>query len=775
MPTSDKIPAYKPGRQAGYDLVRRRYYTKDGQQISKAQFDSGLSTSVFGGWLPAVNHAPQTTLLTKLERIVARAERGEDLTKDPLLDKLGGRFNAIMSAVKPMVREQTRPIPADVRASMRLADYYPRAFGDIDRHIVAPIMIAAGGKLKVRSPDPGFKKFIQDEYDRLDMWTILWRNWMGAAQFGISFPYEVWDDKGRLLNVIDLPPTYVWVGYMIPFGLAPVTKITDKSEENVNYALLPFDDSDKWTKELAQASMMPMTFNSGGTPQNMNLPWGWNIPLLNQNLQPVRAMSYGYERYPVVPISRAFTAMGTRAVFDETVRGTIEGRQNELWVFTLGTEKAMPKGDELIALQAALAGMAGERTGRLLWRHGLEVNLYAPTEMQNMLAAETRQAFTLEIFRQMGGNIRIETGNPLIGQRETAADKVDLAMWLRTLEWPRNQNLLWEAYIREKIAASQGKAALDANEKTTVAWARSTLENSSVIEDEIKPMYQLGGYSMRTALERVGESYEEELANKEQEEKNARLFSPPATFTQTTLGPGGAATTTQTPSPGRPPGVTASLDLDAIWADETERVALMQAVAEVATSLASEGKPATSIAALKGLTTQHLATVTQAAYLATGGSCELLPDELDYSARFVNSFADRFQADLEGALAEGADLAAYGSRAMLYATEGFKMAAVNGQRLAMRERGAASWSRVAGETSCAACRADALTAHGINEPFNLMHVAEALEEEALAIRYHTGGGISSVHVPVPSYTNQAIEVLKTVSGSKTQRTRRARD
>lgn len=784
MPNNHKpAPVFRLGKRAGYDVSSRRYRTIEGKVVSRKEFEQGAGDGrqFFGGPVASLNYSPNSTLLTKLERLVSHAEKGADLTADPTLNALGNRFNHVMAATKAYDKAQSRPIPSEIRASMRLADFYFRQAGDIESHARTPMEVATGGQIEVQSSDRGYKDAVTDLYEEIDMWTVLARAWMGAAQYGISLPYEVWDeseaDHPQLKQIVDLPPYYVWIGYALPFGLVmsqPGQLGEDVFNKAANYALLPFNDAAQWSKQALETSIMPMTFNTNGYEQNENIARGWNIPLANAYLQPVRAFSYGYERYPVVPTSRAFGALGTRMIFDEVVRGTIEGYQNQLWVFTLGTEKAMPRGDELLALQQALSDMAGERTGRFVWRHGLEVNLFAPKSLEQMLAAETRQAFTLEAFRQLGGNIRIETGNPLIGQRETAADKVDLSVWLRRLEWPRRVVLKWERYVRAKIAKSMGPAAVKANRNTRVEWARSLLDVSQVIEQELVPMYNIGWLSPRTGLSKAGMSYEQERQNKLDDLEDAYLFEAPASFSQTTVKPGTvpSRTDSQPQNDGRRMG--GSLNLTAAWENDASRQLLMQAVAQsVQRHLVEQPSVDAFISGLTAATHEHLGAVTRDSYTATGGRGELNDEAANFSADFVNAFTDGFRSRLLTDQEHGSDLSVHAGRAMLYATEGYKMAVVNGQRLAMRDRGVRGWKRIVGADACPACKADSAIMHGIAEPFTLVHVNESLSAEELSVQYYSAAGFPGVHIPVPSYHDETTDLLRKL-GTKKHTQRRAR-
>ena len=765
MPSKRQL--YKPGRQAGWDIDSRKYRDQQGNPISKADYEA---LSPMGGFVATASRRPMSDFLGQLERVVTRAQKGEDVTNNAVLRRTAANFNRLLAAtLQPYAAGQTRPIPAETRSAMRLMDFYDRRYGDFHRHFETPVLVATGSELEIRCPDEAWRKVLQETYARVDMWTVLWRNWLGASQYGVAFPYEVWsDDNKELLQIIDLPPYYVWVGYALPMG---VTLPQAQEAQSPNYALLPLNDEERWTQAMLQTHMMPMSYNRMGVGDNETLADGWNIPLSSQYLKPVRAMSYGYERYPVVPGSRAFLDLGTRMVFDETVRAILEGHMDQLWVFTIGTEKKPATPADILALQAALGGMTGERTGLFVWENGLEVQVHAPKSLDGILGADTRQAMTLQMFRSLGGNVRIETGNPLIGQRETAADEVDLSMWLRQLEFPRTYNLKWERYLRAKLAQAHGPAAVKANETTTVTWARPLIEVAQMVEKELRPLYQIGVLSRRTALERAGYSYDQELERKRAEKPDEELFTTPPTYSQTTVNPDTPPTETKTAPNGRPPA-----QLTAAWSDDTLRVSLLSAIADTYGELIAGNDVPKFVAELKDVLARYLPAIANASFVATGGQGELDPETAALAHTFVSQFADRFGETMQAELSTHPEttLVRYAERALSYGIEGYKLAVLNGQRLAMAAKGARAWKRIVAPTACAKCQADAALPHSINEPFMLMHPGESCSREEQSVRYYSADGSSTTHVPVPSYSNELVDMLRQILGG-THYQRRARD
>jgi len=563
------LTLYRPGKVAGYDPKKRRYREASGRKISKAQFLGLQQDKDIGpdsdqeryGFSFNLNKTPFSDIMGKIERLIGGAEKGQDLSKDPLLLQAGKRYNELVGFVPPQDPKQTaQPIPTAIRAAMNLAEYYCNTEGDVFQHIEAPIDVCLS-PLDIAGPA---KKELEQLYspENLDMGEILFQIMLSTGIYGSAYPVEVYNRKDPL-KVILLPPKYMWVGYWLSFGehLGIYPEGFDSP-----YALKPLDGSSAWTQDLLDAQLMPMTYNSFSTNWNEQILKGWGVPLNPEFLHPVRAKALSYNRYPLPPISRAFRSIATRSVFEEMRRATIEGYRNQLWVFLLGDVDHPPSPKEMAALQSSIAGMAGERTGYLAWRGGLKVEQHAPESIDGMLGNETSQMFSLEIFRMLGSNIRLVTGNQAAtNARGDSSIEIDLTLWLRRLEFIRTQILKWELSFRLRWAQRQNDSKLEnAVRKSQVTFSKSLLEVSQLIKSELQPLYMFGSLSTQTLLKKAGYNYEIELVNKQEEEANAALFGPKPTYAQETVNPSTPEKTVENAPQGRPADVVNPNQLQAM-------------------------------------------------------------------------------------------------------------------------------------------------------------------------------------------------------------------
>ena len=761
------IPVYKESVRAGYDTASRRYRDVDGKIVSKNIFRAiqnlPQTNEGFGWSAKPLFRTPISEAFEKYDHLLLGARRLEEIITYEDRKRL----------------PTAQPIPSDIRASMNLAEFYCKTEGDVYQHIEAPIDVSVN-EIEINCPDKALKEELELLYsqDYLDMWEMLYQIWMCVSQFGTAFPLEVYDEKQKQpQKIILLPPRFVWVGYYVSYGSHVGGMISP-------YSLNPLDDSQRWTEDLVKTTIMPMTYNSFSPQWNEQIMKGAGIPLDPQFLHPVRAKAYEFNRYPQPPLSRAYRAISTRIVFEEMVRATIEGYRNQLWLFLLGTSEHPPSPQEMAALKATLEGMAGERTGYLAWRGDLTVEQHTPKPLEQMLSNETFQAFTLQIFRMLGGNVRVVTGNPLLSQRSDSGMEIDLSLWLKRMEFMRTKVLHWEQAFRQSFVRRQNSPSMTkANEKTTVRFSRSLLEVSDLIEKELRPLYMLGLLSRRTPVEKAGYNFDQELAYKKAEKPDDEYFYPPPAFTQTAQsGAGPRRETTQTLPTGRPADNVNPNQLKAALFDEPVREQLFSEVyaAFREMMLASEHEAAISafIQKLREIDERQLTLIAQQAYTASGGMGELPLEWASLSAQFVNSFASGFEQALLGALAQGESLEKFLYRAMLYPQEGYKMAVINGQSYAMRERGARHWRRVlhpelTSSGPCELCVADSLIIHAIEEPFIVLHPNEACSKQELWLQYFVGG-VPSIEVPVPASASGFDEFVKGLGKMGKSITRRKR-
>ena len=766
----NKLVLYKPGKQTGYDPKRRHYYTEAGKLITKRQF-KGLQGNQAGagpeqyGFVANLNFTPHSDVAEVLERIVGYGDDMDRVSADPRFKKASERYNELVAYVPPDA--SPHPIPSQIRAAMNLAEFYYNSEGDISQHVEAPIDVGMTD-LDVEGEAADEVRELYDE-DHLDMKHVLMQNWLLTSIYGSAYPMEVYSGKDAL-QVVQLPSKYVWVGY----------QFINENLGGSPYYLKPTNGAREWTKELAEATLQPMSYNAiMGDPNQQTLS-GWGMPINPQYLRPIRSKAPDYWRYPLPSISKAFKALSNRAIYNEMRRATMEGFRNQLWLFLLGTPELPPSPGEMEALKGTVNGMTGTRTGQLVWRGGLDVKQFAVEALDNVLGNETAATFTLDVFRQLGSSIRLTTGNPVnfTGTAGEQGLEIDLSLWLRRLEYIRGEIMRWERQFRLNWATLQGDESLvKAAKKTVVRFSRSLIEVGPLIKDELQPLYTMGLISAQSALKRAGYSYEVELKEKQAGEKDRDLFMPNPTYSQTTVNPNTPEKKSGSTPQGRPAKNVQALLL-AAWDDSSQRHDYYVAVhAALAEWLWDKQNPGKFVAVLKQLNGDYLNNIAAAAYQQAGGIGELDPELREFSARFVNSFADGFLKTLQAqrSFADGD----YELRVMLYPQEGYKMAVLNGQAQAMEERGARHWRRIihpelSKSGTCVFCEADSHLLHGIDEPFSVLHPNDVCGQQWLSIQYLTASGLPSIEVPVPGDRADWQTEVESVLGAGVGKPRRKR-
>lgn len=767
------IPKFIKGKTAGYDKKSRRYRWSDGSFTSKRQFRVGpVSSLEEGGEVGRLItrspfQTPSTRAFNEIETLIGgvrddeaifdRAQMAVDKAvgdpSDRNLMTAAERLESVIAYSAPPSEQKAQPIPSDVLAMMRLSDFYCRTEGDVFQHISAPIDISLN-PLDIQCPDDeGVKKELEDLYHNLDIEGVLAQIWQCIAQYGSAYPLEVYP-KADIVDtlpqaILMLPPKYMWVGYYMAWG----TQLGPK--ETSPYRVRPFDDSGAWSQELYENSFMPMSYNSFGSNWNEQLTQGFNIPLNPKFLRPVRAKALQFVRYPWPDLARAYRSISTRFVFEEVMRATVEGYRNQLWVFNLLKDgDHTPTKPELDRLEAQLSGMAGKRTGMLAWRGSkLEVNQYTPKPLDDMLSNESWQQFTVRIYRQMGGNARIVTGNSFMGERGDTGLEIDLSIFLKRNEHMRQSLLKWEYGFRKTLSEAKNSEAWDkAMEKTIVRFSRSLLETGDLIKKELQPLYQMGLADRRNTLEKSGWNYDQVLANKKAEKKDTDLFMPAPTFAQTTVNPGTPSKTASSTSNGRPTDVTSPKVKAATVENEPQKRQLFAEVYAAFRFLLEDGDVAKFIDSLRASLEIDLPQMAQTSFAASGGVGDINANVAGRAADFVTSFLPGLQA----AMSISKDLPSFERRVLMYPEEGSKMAFIHGIQAAMAERGANYWRRVlhpSGTGPCPYCVADSQIVHPISEPFVALHPNENCDMQDLHIQFFSGeGNIPSVEMGVPNMT-----------------------
>ena len=533
MPNKDKPLRFIASKQAGYDAKSRRWRTSDGTIVRKSQFIKGAKPPEdYSDLGPVQWHLP--------------TPYSDSISEYYKVQREASGFNKILASVLDDKLPKPMPVPSNIRAAMALAEYYTSTEGDVYQHIEAPIE-SAMTELIIDCPDTGVQKELEELYspENYNIQHNVWEMWYTAAIYGIAFPLEV----PQVNKIVMLPPRYVWVGYYVNYG-----QVVDTSEDYPSpYSMQPPDGKDAWTEKLVETTVLPMSYNTYGAYVNEQILKTWGLPLDQDLLHPVRAKSASWQRYPLPPISRAFDSISSRFVLREARRATIEGIKNQVWAFHLGSESTPPTPGEMKAFVNMVLASSGDRSNTFVWKDPYKVEQHTPQNVDSLMANETMQIATLDVFRDLGSNVRLTTGNGMMVGREGTGLDIDLSIWLKRLEWPRMEVLNWEREFRKRVARRNGNAKfIEACEGTTVRFSKSLLETSDLIKNELLPLYSIGSMSTQTLLRRSGYNYRAELKNKEEEAKHDDLFQPRSTFSQTTVKPETPEKETQSTSTGRP-------------------------------------------------------------------------------------------------------------------------------------------------------------------------------------------------------------------------------
>jgi hypothetical protein len=130
------------------------------------------------------------------------------------------------------------------------------------------------------------------------------------------------------------------------------------------------------------------------------------------------------------------------------------------------------------------------------------------------------------------------------------------------------------------------------------------------------------------------------------------------------------------------------------------------------------------ITSLKQTNVFWIDRVVKSGYKEASGVNEQVASATIYASDFINSYADGFGEKLRKEI--GNDISNLRWRALIYPSEGPRLAKVVGQQLAMKERGAKSWIRVlhpelSKTGPCQLCIEDSQKVHSIDEWFTLLH------------------------------------------------------
>ena len=145
--------------------------------------------------------------------------------------------------------------------------------------------------------------------------------------------------------------------------------------------------------------------------------------------------------------------------------------------------------------------------------------------------------------------------------------------------------------------------------------------------------------------------------------------------------------------------------------------------------------------------------LAQDGYARSGGAFKVDDDVAKYASDFVNAYAAGFGDALKSGKISPEQIE---RRALMYPESLCRMALLNGQRQARKERGATRWRRVLGESKngpCDECIADSQITHDIDDPFVEFHPGGQCSQQFLQYTMTDGG---MLEMPVPSSGNEVV-------------------
>lgn len=730
-------PKFKKGISSGYDVRKGNEYGtwrfSDGRRGTKARVmaavdsEGSMLVTVPGepeefGFTAGMQHlTPHTDKLQELEILL----QGEDISRVAELSK-GER--------------KADTIPPDILANMKLSELYSRSEGDVFQIIEAPMDLSLK-EVEIECPDTTMQSELEAIYDAdegIDIDYHLYQVWFAMSIYGQAFPLEAYDESGDLAWIIHLNPKYMNVG----IGPGGFTLGLSNSER-------------EWSQKAIQSQLPPLSYQSFAPGWNETALAGNDIPISKEFCIPVRDKAHAWERYAMPGMSRAFRAINTRRVMEEMLRATMEGYRNQLWVFKIGSPERAPSVQHLTALKGALSTMAGERTGTLVWWDApLSVDVYAPETFDEMSGVEAWRGLTQEIFRRLGVHLRVVSGEGSTGAMGGGDPELDIRILMERTKFRRRQVMKWEYHLRMNIGRKMlggSKSAMDTLKKTIVRVARSPLEIEREVKEVLMPVYQAGLLSSSTMLSLSGVStYEVELQKKKDEEKDAELFGPKATYAQETVNPGAEEKKSEIGQDGRTPDAqNKKKQLEASFEGEPAFDELVTSVYENF-EMALDGDLGISefVATMRHQMSKYTLIFARHGYEMSGGAGVIDNEWAMGASRFINSFIGGLESDMIGS----DNLESFWWRVYLYPQELRNLAHMRGVQQAMKERGARGWRRVlhpeaSVDGPCMDCIRDSSIVHSITEPFFEFHPNGVCS--AQGVMFYTSAIQPIMEVPVP--------------------------
>lgn len=538
MKLSGDAPEFKLHQQAGYDKNQGRYRDVNGARISKASFLQAKQSYDVG--LHSIS-APNS--------VSAQLERLEDVIGgNGILDK-GRVFDAFSK--KP---SKAWPIPNDILAAMRLAEYFYRTEGDIAHALTIPREIVFANEFEIQSPNKEIKKDFDELYDQdqLDIFQLMKDMYDSESVYGNVHPLLLpsGNNDSPLGGVTLLNPKYVYVGTPIAFDAVGTYGQNNEPVDPEKFASTSFGLLSQTEKAWDEASLRnevhPMAYNAFGPQWNEQVTRGLWIDLNPKYLKPIQINKQRWERYAVPMMSRAFRSITNRKMFEELRRSTAEGYKSQLMIFNVGDVKTPGSIEEMSIYNGLLNSLAPERTGMLLARGNLKADIVHIDALDKLMATETWKELTLAIFRNLGISMEFIAGESP-NQRNAAGEAdINVQMFIERLSFKQKIFARWERWFRltmaEMLHPGDAKYMADMR-KTTLHFQKPMLEMASNMKNYLLPLFSIGAMSIQTMHEKSQLNHDVEVANRKRESSSGEdeLFMPRTTFVQQTVNPDGSS------------------------------------------------------------------------------------------------------------------------------------------------------------------------------------------------------------------------------------------
>lgn len=633
-----------------------------------------------GTFFVGENLTPRSDAMSKMERILTGV--GETLWDDP-----AGFEQELFGALTD--RATPDRMPPKILAMMKLAEAFPILEGDVYQAMILPIDLGLTD-IDPSCKDKGLEKEVIDLYDRLDMQELADMNWLYTQTYGQGYPGEVWDGKD-LVNVLYPNPKHVHIGAAFGFGVREMRLQTDE----------------RLRGRLEKDQSPPMWVDIGANTWNEFKSAGIETLPLNMDIfTHLHVRKLRHQRYAIPPIARCYRTISTRQVLESMIRNTIEGIMNQLWLYKKEQGEKFMRG-EVKALEAKVQASRGDKTGHLVWPD-LVIEQFIPKAIDQLVANDKWLALTYHIFRQLGINIYLVSGERLGQMRGDPL--VDVKVFMARIEQDKRRQLKWIQAVTNKWAQKQGKAAKE--NPVQVRFKMSAFDAEAMIRDRLMPMMTLGLLDIQTALTEAGYDYDVVLERKIEQAPVREHFMPQPSFAQ--VGPDKRVTESDS-SRGRTPDAQ---NLKASIEDYSKAISRsFQDVKEAEDDDKKRTAIAAFIATLMLANRTHMTQAYRQGYMVAGGRLEAMLDRIEAMIAWNDDYASRFKQDMLDAIGE--DLAQFEDRAGMYSPAGWKKGYMAGIWQAKRyEQEYTGWRRILGSSvsgPCDWCIADSQIIHPIED------------------------------------------------------------